>query len=296
MRCVSPVSAWQTDSGEIVFAERGKIRRSLTLRCGQCIHCRLERSRQWAIRGMHESQLYDFNSFINLTYSDEHLPEDCSLNYIHFQKFMRRVRKHFKMRVRFYMCGEYGERYGRPHFHACLFNCFFEDRYYWRMSDSGFPLYRSPTLEKLWPFGHCEVGDVSFDSVAYIARYICKKVTGPAADDHYRIVDPDTGEIFNRVPEFTRMSLKPGIGADWYKKFRSEVYPLDRVVVNGKEVKPPRYYDELLKREDNFLSDDLEYKRYLRAMELQADNAPDRLRALEAVTQARLKSKIRSLE
>lgn len=295
MPCFSPLHAFQTSAGDVVFAERGDITRELTLPCGQCIGCRLERSRQWAVRCMHEASMHADNCFVTLTYDDDHVPHDYSLNYRHFQLFMKRVRKSYS-RVRFYMCGEYGETYSRPHFHACLFGLRFPDLYPWRKTGAGFDLYRSPSLESLWPYGSAEVGDVTFESAAYVARYIVKKVTGINAEEHYKIVDPSTGEIYDRVPEFTRMSLKPGIGFSWYDKYKSEVFPLDRVVVRGVECKPPRYYKLLLDDEPGLMADNVEYARYLQGIKLSLDNTDERLRVKEIVCKARIKNLRRSIE
>lgn len=292
MACSSPLIAFQTDSGEIVFVERGKIRRELKLPCGQCTLCLLERSRQWAVRCMHESQMHASSCFITLTYDENHVPSDYSLVYSHFQKFMKRVRKRFSARVRFYMCGEYGESNFRPHFHALLFGISFDDRYPWRVSPSGFQLYRSSVLESLWTFGSCEIGDVSFESAAYIARYCIKTLSRQGIE---WLLDGETGELYERPREFTRMSLKPGIGQDWFKKFCREVYPLDRVVVRGMEQKPPKYYDKLLKAAPDLLWDDVEFARQKRADMLREDSSPDRLEAREVVARARLKSKVRDL-
>lgn len=295
MACFHPLDAWQLETGEVVFAERGNVRRSLTLPCGQCIGCRLERSRQWAVRCMHESQMHELSSFVTLTYDDEHLPVHGSLRYRDFQLFMKRLRKRVGP-VRFYMCGEYGEKRWRPHFHALLFGCFFEDRERWRESASGFPLYRSKVLESLWDLGTCEVGDVSFDSAAYVARYCMKKITGPNSDAHYERMDPATGELFWLEREFTRMSLKPGIGFKWFERFRSDVFTEDHVVVNGMKCKPPRYYDRLLALAPDSRSDEIEFSRYEKAMRCVDDCTVDRLRAREVVTRARLSFKVRSLE
>ncbi|MEO5355656.1 MAG: hypothetical protein H7835_21005, partial [Magnetococcus sp. XQGC-1] len=93
---------------------------------GQCVGCRLERSRQWAIRVMHEASQHEHNCFITLTYNDDNLPANGSLNYRHFQNFMKRLRKYYvEFTVRFYMCGEYGENFARPHYHACIFAIMF---------------------------------------------------------------------------------------------------------------------------------------------------------------------------
>lgn len=293
MACYHPLVAFQTDSGDVVFSERGKIRRELTLPCGNCVGCRLERSRQWAMRCLHESQMHDSNYFVTLTYDDDHVPDDYSLRYRDFQLFMKRLRKQSGKPIRFYMCGEYGSRLSRPHYHACLFGLELDDLYLWRTSGTGFKLYRSPKLESIWQLGSCEIGYVTFESAAYIARYCVKAITHPGNE---WILDPDTGELYERPREFTRMSLKPGIGATWYEKYKKEVFPLDRVVVRGKEMKPPRYYRELLKQEAGTVSDDVEYKRYLESLESRKDSTRERLEVKEVVAKAGLNKLKRSLE
>ncbi|WNK12404.1 MAG: replication initiator protein [Microvirus sp.] len=294
MTCFKPIEAWQTDSGDIKFVERGKIRRFLELPCGQCVGCRLERSRQWATRIMHEASLHDFSSFVTLTYNDENCP--VSLSYRPFQLFMKRLRRKFGP-VRFYMCGEYGENFERPHFHAILFGLHFADRVV-HSERVGARLYRSPALEGLWPDGFSSIGDVTFDSAAYVARYCMKKVTGPNADAHYERVDRSSGELVVRKPEFARMSLRPGIGAPWFDKFRGDVFGPDRdyVVANGVKSRPPRFYDKRLETVDPDLHDDVVYARQVSAGSLLADRMDARLAVRERVTRARLSFKKRSLE
>lgn len=295
MACFRPLDAWKTDAGKVVFSDRGDGRHML-LPCGQCVGCRLERSRQWAIRCMHEASMHEENGFLTLTYNEEHCPN--SLVYRHFQLFMKRARKELGP-LRFYMCGEYGSKNFRPHYHALLFGCgFLSDRYLWRNSGSGFPLYRSPTLDRLWIYGNAEVGDVSFESAAYVARYCLKKVTGEGAVEHYRRVDSNSGEIVEVEPEFTRMSLGrrkgEGIGGPWIKKFYTDVYPEDGVLVNGMKCKPPRYYDGIF---DYFRqSDDVEFNRFERALLTKEDTSPERLAVREKVAKARLSFKHRDVE
>lgn len=192
MPCYKPLDAWRpresTGSKKLVFSYNPQTCESTTplqVPCGQCVGCRLERSRQWAIRCVHESKLHKDNCFITLTYNDANLPSDKSLHYRDFQLFMKKLRKQYPdKKIRFYMCGEYGENFGRPHFHACLFNFNFDDLTLWKTQNKQ-KLYRSKKLEKLWPLGHSSVGTVTFESAAYVARYIMKKVTGDAAEDHY---------------------------------------------------------------------------------------------------------------
>lgn len=254
--------------------------------CGQCIGCRLEYSRQWATRIVHESKLYDVNSFVLLTFRESMF----SLDYSYYQLFMKRLRKHFAQEIRFFMSGEYGSRYGRPHFHAALFNCGFSDKVYLKKSDAGFNLYRSATLEKLWPHGHASIGDLSFESAAYIARYVTKKITGDQGVDPeiLEILDPDTGEMWFRRKEFARMSLRPGIGARWLDKFWSDVYPTGKVLSRGVESRAPRYYDKRLRERGYGKYAVLSSARKLEGVKHFPESFPDRLVARETVAKARL--------
>jgi len=301
MPCFYPLQAWRSrvasSNGKhppVFDVKYGFEDRPLTLPCGRCIGCRLERSRQWAIRCYHESTLHDDNCFLTLTYSEENLPVDGSLDVRTFQKFMKRLRKKFRtQRIRFFHCGEYGAEFGRPHYHACIFGFDFADKRFYK-SSNGHKLYTSEVLDAVWGLGDCYIGDVSFESAAYVARYIMKKVTGDRALEHYTSFNLYTGEVCKISPEYVTMSRRPGIGADWASQFSSEVFRDDFVVINGREVKPPKFYDA--RYEMDFPS---EYKR-IRAARLSAsadradDNNPDRLKVREAVTRARLSQLKRS--
>lgn len=253
--------ARRTNKGTICFGPGNGT--PLQLPCGQCIGCRLERSRQWAVRIMHEASFSERNSFITLTYSDEHLPSDYSLSVDHLQRFFKRYRK-LCGPLRYFACGEYGDANYRPHYHLCVFGHDFDDKLPTSLSDSN-PLSISPTLSRLWPFGHSSIGALTFESAAYVARYCTKKVTGKDSAKHYQRVIASTGEIVNVLPEFARMSLKPAIGRNWYDKFGSEVYPLDRVIVRGRKAKPPRYYDKLYEARSPQAYERLKEKRMLDA-------------------------------
>lgn len=250
----------------------------MTIPCGRCIGCRLEYSRQWAVRIMHEASLYDSNLFITLTYSDEHLPEDGSLDKRHFQLFMKRLRK-FKSGVRYFHCGEYGETTLRPHYHAILFNCSFKDRRLYK-EQGNYRLFTSQTLDETWGLGFCNFGTVSFESAAYVARYVTKKVTGDLADDHYQ----------GRQPEYATMSRRPGIGAVWMDRFDCDVYPNDYVVMRGKEMKAPKYYDRIKKEKQEKEFSRIRAKRLSAARENADDNTADRLKVKETVARARLET------
>lgn len=251
MPCFHPLTAWRAPpwmihkrSGEhkaIVFNDPcDSAFERLQLPCGQCIGCRLERSRQWALRCVHESSLYDNNCFLTLTYNDEHLPCNGSLNVEDFQLFMKRLRKSIAPdKVRFFQCGEYGETYGRPHHHCLLFGYEFEDKEIIGRTLDGNFVYRSPRLDNLWGKGFCSIGAVTFESAAYVARYVLKKVNGDQAEDHYQ----------GRKPEYITMSRRPGIGADWFAQFETDCYPKDFITIrDGLKCHPPKYYDKLYER------------------------------------------------
>lgn len=295
MTCYHPIDAWQNiASGVVFFHEKGRHgeTRKLQIACGQCIGCRLERSRQWAVRCMHEAAMHNANCFVTLTYDEEHLPARNNLNYVDFQKFMKRLRKSAGHKVRFYVGGEYGGLNGRPHFHACLFGHDFKDKIYFSRSPTGSKLYRSNELEKLWPYGYSSIGTLTFESAAYIARYCVQKVTGQLAEIHYKRTDNE-GD-YQLTPEFNRMSLKPGIGATWLNKNMRDVYNHDFIVVNGVKAAAPKYYDKMLKRINPDKMDEFKAERELKAQKYREDNTPERLAAKEQYTKARTKQLLRN--
>ena len=264
--------------------------------CGQCIGCRLEKSRQWAIRCLHESKMHENNCFITLTYDEEHLPEDGSLNLPDFQKFMKRYRKAIGIPIRFFHCGEYGDKTKRPHYHALIFGHDFCDKELWSRRN-GEDLYVSPTLERLWPFGFSTIGQVTFESAAYVARYVMKKVTGPLAIHEYCEVDWTTGEILSeRKPEYTTMSRRPGIGSSWFQKWSKDVYPSDEIIINGKQVKPPKFYDSQFEIMNSDQYQLVRKKRKADALRHKDNNTPERRRVREKVQRARLNLLPRNLE
>lgn len=268
----------------------------VTIPCGQCIGCRLERSRQWAIRCVHEAQLHTENAFITLTYDDEHIPPGPSLVKNHFQKFIRRLRREIKpIKIRYYHCGEYGSKYGRPHYHACIFGYDFPDKKLWSTRNS-IQLYRSPMLERLWPQGLSSVGNVTFESAAYVARYITKKFLGPNAAEHYERVDTDTGEILSITPEYTTMSLKPAIGKLWLEKYQTDVYPRDEIILRGRKLKPPRYYNGLYELQNPASMAAIKRDRIRAARKNATDTTPARLAVRERSKLLQTKQLIRPLE
>lgn len=283
MPCYSPLTAFYSraigPSGKrgVTFDRNASFSgEPLKLPCGQCVGCRLERSRQWAIRCMNEAKMHPKNCVVTLTYDDVHLPADRSLVKRDLQLFMKRLRKAHGSGIRFYACGEYGETTKRPHYHCILFNFDPADKVYYRKSAIDDNLWTSESLRLIWGNGYCVVGEVTFESCAYVARYIIDKMTGPKADDWYTT---DDGVIVE--PEFTNMSRRPGIGTAYFKKFGAEVYTHDSQIVRGLEVRPPRFYDVLMDAVDPKRMEVLKRKRRQKALLHKDDNSVDRRRVKE---------------
>lgn len=265
MACYSPLQAVQSfkkkanGKYQIFFGNNDThLGTPIELPCGQCVGCRLERSRQWAVRCLHEASLHKQNCFITLTYNQENHPKSGSIDVREFQLFMKSFRnmvyknylEELKVnpdaihnKLRYFHCGEYGDQFGRPYYHACIFNYDFPDKVL--IDDTeGKCRYTSKILDNLWNKGTTEIGEVTFASAAYVARYIMKKVNGEQAEDHYNQIDKKTGELQSyKNPEYITMSRRPGIGKDWLEKYLTDVYPHDHVIINGKETKPPKFYD-----------------------------------------------------
>lgn len=186
------------------------------------------------------------------------------------QLFIKRLRKYLDPKeIRYYACGEYGDKMGRPHYHMALFNHQFIDLQIYRggqykhfknqfsTAKNQNPLYTSHVLEGIWKKGYCTIGELSFESAGYVARYVTKKITGPPAKEHYN----------GKAPEFALMSRMPGIGKPWLDKYFTDVYPKDFFTINGVKNKPPRYYDDQLKKLDPNLHIKLKEARQLKAKE-----------------------------
>lgn len=298
MACFHPIDAYQLlTGGRLLFRKPiGAYFRSLQIACGQCVGCRLERSRQWGVRCAHEKQMHEENSFITLTYSDEHMPVGGSLCLEDFQLFMKRLRKRSDKKFKFYHCGEYGERTGRAHYHACLFGRDFSDKKLVGYNHCDDPIYESEFLNEVWGLGKARIGELTFESACYVARYCMKKWTGPGAEKHYEYYDLQTGEVFERKPEYSTMSRRGGIGAAWLEAYGTDVYPQDYVVVNDKKSRPPRFYDGRFE-----ISDPLQYRavkrrRVSRGEKHAENNTPDRLKVREELAVRRLELLKREVE
>ncbi|QXP08553.1 MAG: replication initiator protein [Arizlama microvirus] len=297
MSCYRPITAWRSerrspDTGkrQIVFnrddcSSSGRSEQ-IKLPCGRCVGCRTDYSRQWAVRCIHEASLHKSNCFITLTFNDDFVSDTlCKRDFV---LFMKRLRKRFGKGVRFFHCGEYGSDFQRPHHHACLFGIDFPDKYLWTIKN-GVNLYRSAILEELWPYGFCTVGDVTFKSAAYVARYISKKINGEERELHYA----------GRVPEYVTMSRGGrnghGLASDWFDRFSTDIFPNDFVVLSGVKCKVPKYYDKQLNLTDPDLHDILVSKR-VKLARANPDNSVDRLRQRELVHKATVAKLVREYE
>jgi len=168
--------------------------------CGQCLPCRVQRQRVWTHRIMLEAAQYKENAFVTLTYSDEKCPRNNSLDPKHLQDFIKRLRKSATAKLRYYAVGEYGGATGRPHYHLALFN--HQSCQYGLTRERKGRISCCPQCDSLalvWGMGKIQLGTLEEKSAAYIGGYVSKKYTRAQSSD-------------GRNPQFTRMSLKPGIG------------------------------------------------------------------------------------
>lgn len=291
--CYHPISAYRSKKGRdpstgkwpIAFnSKEGFPDLPINLPCGQCVGCRLERSKVWATRCMHEAQLHEHNQYLTFTYDEEHLPKYNDLDKTHLQKFWKRLRKH-RHKFRYYACGEYGDSTGRPHYHAICFGLRLDDLTYYR-TNNGNKLYNSPELDKIWGKGNVIIGQVTFESCAYVARYIMKKTLGKNSSFAYEIIDHSTGEIIHDLtPEFTTMSRRPGIGKDFYTKYKSDMYQTGTngqvIIRGGIKTSVPKYYESFFEEENPKRLKLIKKRRRLESIKREKDNTQERLSVKE---------------
>lgn len=252
---------------------------NLALPCGKCLGCRTDHATHWANRCTHEASQHEHNTFLTLTYDDDHIPKDGHLRPDHLQRFIKRLRKHAtslrnslardrNVNTRYFACGEYGSTTMRPHYHALIFNGAFTDTH-----RVGKDLWESDELQRLWPDGQHRIGECTPASAAYIAQYSLKKL---GSGDF----NPDTGE-WRRAP-FLRMSLKPAIGADWLKKYKDDLTQ-GYVVENGRKHPIPRYYRNKIKTEYPELHEYVEQQLENHRRQITDKKNPDRIRDTEEI-------------
>lgn len=198
--------------------------KGIFVQCGQCIDCRMLKSKEWAMRICLEALQHKENCVLTLTYNEDNLG-DNNLNVRDLQLFLKRLRK-LVGKLRYFACGEYGSKKGRKHFHIIIFGWQPTDTYFFCKDKKGTKLFRSPTIEKLWKKGFSSVGEVSYDTALYSAKYLQKSQV-------------------DRKKAFITMSKKPGIGFD---SIKSDWLLSDKMYTMGKYMRLPRYFLDTLEK------------------------------------------------
>jgi hypothetical protein len=256
MPCFSPKRAFYTDKVNpdtglfkvTLNPVEGFVDWSMEIPCGECIGCRKMQARDWGNRSVLESRLHETNIFMTVTYATPFLPRAASgrptLVPDDFTLFMKRYRKWLgKVRpwnptVRYFLGSEYGERFGRPHGHYSMFGAVWPDDAR-RVSESkrGFPQFESRTLNGIWGKGFVRFSWLNHRTCFYAAGYALKGQSGPLG----------AGDV---VPAFHRESRRPGLGAGAFDRWSDGWYPSGQLVMDGRRVPTPRYFDERLKARD----------------------------------------------
>jgi len=235
--CVQTQRAWRRRDGQgITFRfNEGFSDQPIEFKCGKCLGCRRVKAQAWALRIVHEAQMHERNCFLTLTIDEENMPEDRSLDVRHWQLFAKRLRQKAGPFRHFYS-GEYGEKYDRPHYHACIFGldmrigaCIFS-------GDGSSPLWRSPILDDIWGMGHVAIGELEYGSAQYTAKYLVKS---------QREQDLDS-KMGTRKAEYISMSRRPGIGASWINEYKWDAFSDNYLTHQGKRHAVPKYYEKVL--------------------------------------------------
>lgn len=239
--------------------------------CGQCIGCRIRQREDWTTRIELEARNYtpDEVWFITLTYDDEHVPgmilktgeivrkaqyvwngsskaPDAVqiLLYTDIQKFLKRLRKASKGKLRYFCAGEYGEQTARPHYHMILYGWKPTDlKHLYKTRHNGY--FTSKWMSNLWGMGNIQIAQAVPETYRYVAGYVTKKMyefNGEKANVYYELGQPKP---------FACMSLKPGLGDEYYQKHKEEIWNKGYIQCsNGKRAQIPRYYEKMMEQEN----------------------------------------------
>lgn len=299
MPCYHPIDAYHyPNAGRVRFSrpQDGRLWKAVTVPCNHCIGCRTDRLQDWTNRAVLESQMHHDNCFITLTYDDEHLPLGYSLNPDDLVKFFKRLRSWIAAnvpgnpKIKFRACGEYGDTTFRPHYHVLLHGWMPPDLQQWHQDPkTGHWTFTSEILDNIWKNGGTKTGSITAESAAYVNGYINKKFKTDDQSD-YDITDPRTGKTYKRHPEFQRTSI--GYARSYYEKYKSDIYPADNIVIAGKQVSVPRYFDRLLGEEDPAELERLKEQRKKRFYESEvALRTEERRETIEQCKKLNLKNK-----
>lgn len=268
MACFNPLEGFRLRDGRFSRLAPSDCQTvPMVLACGGCIGCRLDKMREWQVRMVCESLSHENVLMAQLTYDDDNLPNDLSLNKVDYRLWLKRLRKFVgNKKIRFYLGAEYGDLSLRPHYHAILFGVGkddFSDCLPYRKSGDH-QLYKSEKFNELWGHGFCNFGDAKAGAFSYAAGYVVKKRTS-ASDARYTRVDPVSGKTWQVMPEFGAMSS--GLGRAFFDEYRSDFAQSGFLVVDGKQVAIPPYFKNKLRNSfetsgahsgDGFVIDDLE--------------------------------------
>lgn len=263
--------------------------------------------KKWATRCVLEASQWEYNWFITFTYDDDHLPKAEEMQddkgniytdngfwngYLeprHMTLFLKTLRERWKRwydhdNIRFYYCGEYGDRFKRPHYHALMFNLPIEqqDLIFYKKTRDGNILYKCPKIEELWGKGYVVVAQLNWSTAAYTARYVMKKITGEESSEYYA--------KRGQTQEFVRMSRMPGIARQFYEDHKDEIYKTDEIIlkVTGQKpgkIKVPSYYDRIY---------DIDYPSDMqRVKEIRKENALNAQKAKNASTSLSMYEQLR---
>lgn len=208
----------------------------LVLPCGQCLSCRIAKSREWYVRLWHELTYFDKSLFATLSYRDECLPSNFQLEKKALQDFIKRLRTKTKSKLKYYACGEYGDETERPHYHAIIFGIAVSDHTIhkrWNLQHKSWALIATsgPCVDA-WPFGEVILGYVEKDSLRYVTDYVKKKLTGSLA------------ETDGRIQPFSICSN--GLGKRFCLDNADQIRSNQNITVFGQSLGLPRYYVKLL--------------------------------------------------
>ena len=307
MPCLNPLTAWRYE-GKIVFnAPPNHLgNKPFNLPCGKCIQCRLNSARSWALRCQLEAKQHTDNCFITLTFSPEELikrKNPFTVDVEDFQLFMKKFRNNFNKEIRFFHCGEYGEKSRRPHYHALIFGHDFRipspTNIVQKFGKGKYPLFNSSELTSLWGRGHTTVGELNYDTASYTARYVTKKVKGDVSNIY---IDPETNKVHKVNDVYCTMSRNKGIGYQSYldaflPNGKHDWYKNDYIVnSHGIKMKPPRFFDKHYEKDNPEHFKKIKKQRQLNCQSTGTngfDKEIQRLRYIEVVQLLKLKETLR---